>query len=78
MGSRLSRCLYVSGVAIAVDVVVAVAAFVVVAVVSCGAVERPKAVRTWWAYVGFHVLTSKCASHHSSAHFFRVATSKSV
>ena len=37
--------------------------------------ERPKVVR---ARGVFHILTSKCASRHNSAHFFNISTSKSA
>ena len=35
--------------------------------------ERPKVVRACGA---FHILTSKCASHHNGMHFFDISTSK--
>ena len=36
--------------------------------------ERPKVVRTWCVLC---ILTSTCASHHNSVHFFDISTSKS-
>ena len=36
--------------------------------------ERPKVVRTPGV---FHILISKCASHHNGVHFFNISTSKS-
>ena len=36
--------------------------------------ERPKVVRTRGV---FHILTSKCASHHNGVNFFDISTSKS-